>query len=586
MTRIDLLAALLLTGCLPAQNAGWATPAPPDLADPGLVPAPTDQAVRVVSVTGVPGPAVDFGGGLAVAIGHGVRWLGPEGERVDVATPGWARDVLPVAADVLWVADDFDGIAVLRGGGADLRHVASWKAGQVRSLRRAGEHVLASVRQGALILLEVGNDGTPHELDRLVLDGRPDALSTFGERWAVGLWEGGWASGTSAAGRLVVTDRGNAVQGREVLAMAGRPIVAHGAPNISGGGLPGLVEVPEAVTATLRVGETLLLGLGGAGLQRFLADGSTGPVRQRSSASVVALTGSAAAALVSWSDGLVERISPDGAVAERWQAATPGRVERVSGEWSAMNLPGDSAILRGPGGVEHRFDAPIEGLLETPDGVLVAAALRGLVEIAGSTRRTLVDGHAADIARDGESVFVAEEAEALVEVTAGEVLIRRPWSGTGPSAVAVTPDWIVGAEYFDSIIDFWPRAGGPRRSWMLTGTPVAVEPVGERFVIGFAYGRIGVASPHAAVGTIVPEYIVPGARQAWRDTGHLCPAEGGAVVALGRFGVARIHLDEHGVPAFQRVDTPGDARDCSRLGPDRWLVADSSGLVEVSIPRR
>ena len=185
--------------------------APLSEAVPPRWPPAAPVEAQILGVFGEPGPVLPTPEALWVPTGFGLRRIPLDGGRdLEIATPGLARRVIRIGDDSLWVADGHGGVAAFRWTDNDLAPLPGLHPGKVFDLVSCGDSALASVTEGLLLRLAVDDAGSPREVARLVVDGRPTDLSVVpvdgGCRWALALKGGGLVTGR--AGSAIAAELG------------------------------------------------------------------------------------------------------------------------------------------------------------------------------------------------------------------------------------------------------------------------------------------------------------------------------------------------------------------------------------------
>ncbi len=617
-----VVAAILVAAQVPACGGGddadtWVPPARPPR--PALTtgdPWPLGPPVRAreLRVGSWLGPAVSSADALWVPTGRGVA-RAPAGDSTaaaELATPGWAAAVLAVDDGVAWVADGHAGITVVRWVDGGLRLDRSWTGdgalGRVVDLAAAGPHVLALSEDGWLLALVPGEDGAPREVARLTMDGTPWDVEAWpdgaGWAWIVSAQEGGLIPGhLRPAGELrqdpplPIRPYVYGVAGGPDGVVSTRPtgrLVAWPAEDTLGS-LPSYCR-----SATLASDGVPWFACDRAGLFRGRArrDEAAAAIRQRSGAYASAVTpaGAPGQVLVSWSDGVVERLDSAGNVMERWAFSDGDSVQGVSGGW---------LLLTDASRTTHR--------LESVDRVAILTLEAGPMDLAGSPpllsmgERGLLRlapdaADAPGLERLADGVFYscrddadggwwcATKADGLVRLDADGRAMGSWLSDRGSSMVSVStsPDWVAAVEVdnggFLAVRRTNPDA--PVIQAHLPGKGCDIVIHGDTALVGVTWWGVAAVPLGEETAPAIRTLRLERPRIARATDAHLCPTPGGALVTLGELGLAVVALDGDGAPVLRRlVDTPGFAVDCAATAdPTVYLVADTTGLIELTIP--
>jgi hypothetical protein len=609
LATLTLATLLLSSGCSSETDGhrAWAEPADPLFPTSEHVPdwPVTGDRLVVDQVRGQPGPVLAEEEHLVVPTGYGLRRLRRDGggEGAQVATPGWATEVVRVG-DRYWVADGPSGVAVLQLAEDSLTWVGSSRVGTVSSLESVGAHVLATLREGALLTLTAGDDGMPVEVDRLVLDGTPLSVTArpqgAGFEWLATLSEAGLARGA-------VDNRGR-LERRHIARVRRWPIHAEffGAGLLAGG------SEPQAWGSGLRAGE-VELGLPLSGLavaadgSAWLAVGTRGVARigdadQEEAGWIRSRPGHAARFVatspvgdelfVSWSDGVVEQLALDGALVEAHVVGREGLVHRVAGEFVAHYLARDRGrVVRRDGGASFDLPSEIYDLEVDGEGVLIAAEASGVARIrrAGSEwaledlRRCVAD---AVVRGPGGSIWIADEVEGLVRVRPDGSVDRFPaWSGAEAVTVAVDERRAVTTTFFASDLLAVDLAGGPSVRAIVPGRPTGLVLAGDRAVVSMPYFGLAVVPLDAGDWPEAELLELPWPNRMGQAFTRMCAASPERVlVMMGEAGVAVVRVAAGEPPSLERiVETPGRAIDCAAGADGAWLIADHAALLELTL---
>ena len=603
-TRAALAFLLLTAGCGPAPDttSGLALPSEPEPpADVATWPSDLPQGwpeVRTTPLAISPGE-----GALLAATGYGVRWqeLGAGGESVEVATPGWASAVVSRPEGV-WVADGPAGLTWLRGSGLDLDYASTLRIGDVTDVAAAADRVLAITWEGLLLLLAPGADGSPVELERVVLDGRPADLGSMEDgaltRFAVATMTGGLVGGTvSSEGRIALTSRTRAYAQRAA-AGAGGPVASSGTgrvwgptPETAWGPLPG----QAGALAVDRSGQ-LWAACGAAGVAVAHRGQRPGKpvlrVRRGAQAVTVASDPDGSGVWIGWGDGLVERLDENAGVLGSWRLGREGRITAVGGGLLAYAFgDGTSEVARPAGGRPIQLAGAVRSLRARADGEVVAAASEGgavvLSAVADSLQvRQLHSGYALDARGDaGGGWWVADEAEGALYyppegTTPSDPVRLGAW---GARAIGLSERWRVLAAETGGELRVTPAEGQPF-SLLAGGDPTGLLLLGDRLLVGIPELGIEVFDLRSGPDARPDRLRLPVPRPGRRKPGGLCQARQGALVMLAERGVAAVTLESDGKPQLARlIETPGAAVACEASSPDGpWLIADTTGLLELA----
>lgn len=611
MTARSLLAAALVVGLALAGCGGSATPdwrlAPEpsgldDVSSPTGWPPAGPVRAQVLSVQGQVGRALVQDDALWVPTGFGLRRLGSPGadSGIEVATPGWATAVVAPSPGLLWVADGQAGVAVLRARGRDLDLVGSAPLGEVTSLATVGAQVLAAVQEGALLLLEPDEDGMPRSVASLVLDGRPALVdawpSEHGWSWAAAVRSAGVVRGEVTQGRLVPT---------WTSARWGFGVTVAGAP-------ARLLTSDQAGRVRDHVQDSLLtllpsraadMGIDSTGRAWFatragvLAEGNDGveTVRDRDGVAAVAIAAdpTQAGVVVSWQDGSIERLGADGEPLHAWSGGSAGRTTGVGDDLVLVrDAGGGQALMPLDGSTALELESDVVATASRDATVLVATPGLGLMRLepgrTGLVPRLLRAGEFLDVAFAPDGSLWAGHGKEGLQRLRSDGTTAQAWPTSGGSeatAVDVSERWAVGVEWahggFVAIDRDQPAA--PPLLALLPGQATDVLILGDHALVAIAH--VGVAAvPLTSGGWPEPATLrlpLPATARAL----SLCRAgSDGAMVTLDQAGVALIRLDG-GAPVLElRIDTPGRAAGCAPSGtPGSWLVADTSGLIELTV---
>ncbi len=599
---LAMLAIAVQAGCGSGEGDRRAWERPADPRPPEEAPAwpVSGDRLSYLDVRGQPGPALADGDRLAVPTGFGLRLLPRDGDGPDleVATPGWSRGVVR-AGETWWVADGARGLAVLREDGG-LSWDRSVPLGTVTSVVAAGDRALATVAEGALVVLEPDPGGLPVEVARLTLDGTPTSVTVrprgAGFEWLVAAAEAGLVRGRlDERGRPEWT---SSLQGRWVTRAVffGSGVLTGGAsPELWGTGLPALdLPLPAGDLVVTRDGAAWV-AVGARGLAR-LGDGDVVEpawVRARAptEARALATDPEGERLFVSWSDGLVEELSLDGEPVGQHVAGREGIVRAVAPGFVGLYLGRDRGRVLPPGGAPvFEIPAEIYDIEAVPGGALLAAEASGVARIAraGETweieevRRSVADA----VARGADGrIWIADEIEGLVELDpAGGERVHRVWSGAEPVTAAVNERWAVTTTFFASDLLAVDLAGGPPVRAALPGRATGLALDGDRAFVSMPFYGLAAVPLDRGDWPEIELLELP-----WPDglrtaVVRACGGSGQVLVMLGRRGVAVVDTPADGPPALNRVvETPGEALDCAE-GPDgSWLIADSAALIELTL---
>ena len=494
------------------------------------------------------GTPIDVGGEMAVTTGFGV-WFADGDE---VATPGWARVAMSPRPDVVWVADNAGGLAVIVG-----RQLTSHPLGIPIGIAPAGDGAVATMADGAVLLLKAKADGSPEVIDRVEVDGWPSDIAADGDRWAVALQGGGLVTGTHNGGLRADPPRG------EYATQVG----FH----------DGQLTVGDA-TGQIVVGDRAVkLGNATRGIDGpFRAMGPGGVyhlddvIRQRPAAAH-AVTVRTDGVWVSWSDGVVEHLSVDGEVLRTWEVGSGGLVSRTTSAGILVRNKDGTSSLMSPNG---------ELLGTAPTGLLTAAGNGEIVYGAAEQQGLwMLDeegvfahhskGNIRDVAFDEDGVaWVADANKGTVRLDSGP-LSENGWRADnlalGPGGPA-TLDWLRGVVHLGADVTVKTPGNGPgillHRGLLIVGMwggSVAWSPVDD-------------PTRWRAIDFPQPAHE--------REI-RVCASGSSVYVTLSDLGVARLRIESDTLVLVDLHDTPGSARDCRVDGDDVW-VADTSGLVRIA----
>ena len=574
---------------------GWTRPAP--LAAPWAerVPQgwPPGDGVRglVTETWSEPGRVWATADALWVPTGLGVRAVPRAGQRDrEIVTPGWAADVLVLEDGRALVADGQAGVAVVEVGGER----SALPVGEARLLERAGGTVLVGLRDGALVALDV--TAAPTERDRLLLDGRlyDLATTTDGTRWAAALGPAGLAMGTvSKDGALRVTEQIPTLRWPVAVAFTEDALVwcgSHGEVSTIPPGPPH-AALPSRVTGLVvdRAGVPWF-GTAGSGVFRGLPPAeSADPIRRRETHRVNALAPAPGGGVwVSWWDGLVEHVDAEGAVLEELIAGAESRLVGAGIGWRAETGPGWHRVwLEGaerPVQIEGEFGGAVRRaaglLLAGGAGGLLVLSHEGLAPLRADTAAGVAVGPAGDL-------WVGNPRDGLRRCAPAGSPCSTPWttrsSRKGVSPVGAGDAWVLGADGWNGS---WVavRVGDDvvRTGW-LSGRASDVDFIGDVALIGLA--GLGVAAVDLGSEDDHAQLIALPSDPSGRGREiRLCTNGSVALATLGEAGVAQLRI-EAGRPTLVRViDTPGVAEDCNPGADGTWLVADTTALIELTLP--
>ena len=585
---------LIAVRCGEQASVGWTLPAPPlpPLAEEAPQRVAEDGSLEVLARSGHLGAPVREAEALWLPDGLGLVRVDPEsGERSQILTPGLARQVLRVGDGMLWVADGQAGVTLVLSGDG-LRRGASFPLGAVTSLAPAGERVLATTREGWLLLLEPGPAGAPRVLDRLVLDGAPRRVVVYqsaGEtRWAAAMGPPGVALGRVEGSSLRGTGLVETPTWAAGLLWAGEALVWTGPLGEVGTIPPG---APRASLASKVVSMAVArdgapwFATAGPGVLRGLPPPEEGgsrpdPTRRREGHEAVGIgpDPDGDGVYVTWFDGLVERLDQTGRVLDSWQVGAAGRPVRVAdGVVVERTRAGHRLVREGAETVDLEGDPG--DLLRDGEGLLLAAGEGGLLSVTASEGVELRTGGAVSAAAAGAAgtIWIARAGQGLLSLgPGGEESSPLPTASTVDyiAAVAVGPRHAFGA---DGRTGAWVavevETGAVLRGW-LPGKARDAEMVGDRALVSLA--GLGVASLDLSRPERPAQLLrLPLKRVGGTAGVRLCAAPGGAWATMGELGLARIGFGEDGAPRVLRyVDTPGVAVDCTPAEGGGWWVAD------------
>ena len=151
------------------------------------------------------------------------------------------------------------------------------------------------------------------------------------------------------------------------------------------------------------------------------------------------------------------------------------------------------------------------------------------------------------------------------------------------SPVGAGDAWVLGADGWNGS---WVavRVGDDvvRTGW-LSGRASDVDFIGDVALIGLA--GLGVAAVDLGSEDDHAQLIALPSDPSGRGREiRLCTNGSVALATLGEAGVAQLRI-EAGRPTLVRViDTPGVAEDCNPGADGTWLVADTTALIELTLP--
>lgn len=586
-------------------SAGWALvphPEEPRSGPPAVWPPPAPNSARVLAQAPQLGLVLAEPDALWITTGHGLLRMARDGSPpLQTTTPGRAQSVVRQSPALLWVADGQAGVTpvtVVEGG---LMTGPSHPVGDVTMLATAGEWTLAALREGWVASLRPGPDGELIEGDRQVVDGRPKQIVTWGEdgaRWAVALAEGGVLTGSLDDGGQLEIDEvveygytTGIIRVPDGLLWTGPTGAVRGTAAGAGGSFRARVTV-AATTADgvpwFSVGDRVFRGAPAA------LGAVNEPVRARPGNTVAGLAAEVTgpSVVVTWSDGRVEALNVEGSPTASWMApGVGGSIERVGAGLFARRESGGDWLEALDGSDSFRIRAAVSELVESASGALIAARETGVHRWnPPGPPQSLGGGNAAGVAAglDGTLWTIESDGGLVHRSPSGEVLGMWPTShqDANNKTVALSPRWAFAAGWAHGAWLAVDRTDGTVVRGWLGGRGSDAIVLGDVVVVGL--GGYGLLTLDLASQPPTTHRLPLPIRTGSIDGARLCPAPGGVLVTMLERGVARVHVASDGAMTLGPwVDTPGLAQDCAATDqPETWLVADSTSLLELTIPLR